>query len=1066
MGANQTIRIDVIARASTGQLRKAQQEIRSLGAAAKTASTQAVGGMSVLGRASQAAGTALIAGVGVGLALSAKAAIDFESAFAGVRKTVDASESQFDMLKTTLQDLSLDIPVNVNELAKIAELGGQLGVSVGGLEKFTEVIAKLAVTTNLEIDEAATSMARFANIMGTSEGDFDRIASAVVDLGNNFATTEAEIFTFGTRLAGIAVTVGASEADVLGLAAAFTSLGEPAERGATAVQRSLVAMFSAIDTGGPKLEMFAEVVGVTADEFARMFQEDSFDTFVQFEKGLKLIIDSGGDVTSILKSLGLGSQRTLGLLLKGAAGWEILDDGISGATDAYIENIAADEEAAKRFETTASQIQLLANSFQVLAINIGEKTLGPIREIVERMRAFVEVFSEAEAVTGKFFIAIAALLAARVLVRMGTGLSKLLLLTGDLVNSDKIFFGGMRLGTMFGRMGTLVKFAGGWLGVLAAAFGLYLAVTANARAKTNKLIESIERLNEVLANPDATSKERMEAFEQGLFDATETSKASFFSQIADNETGKANLRETKTILRDYKVAWSTFVDAALAGGDEFNALEDQLLGPGSALDDIASLRAEALTRGAGEPAPTRGGKSISELQREFTLVTELFAKTRQAFQISKDLTSEARREARLANPLSLEEQIAVFKAANATVEAIVEDTPETTLLDSISNFIGDDADGKKAIALLDDFNDVIMEFGTDFQDTWNDVISDFADNLTGWEAIWGGYEAVVAPSVAKITASIEAFREDNRRVLAAQGLVMSQFSFDYRVFWLSLEDEQQRGLAALLADDGIGAFTGLLTDMFNEGIEQSKDVLEAGTQVLGTVVLDTIRKDWPPKLRKAMAIAEAGGFDPGTEGWKTAMGDALEEMLAEIALKEPALAKELQDLMEVGAQSGILFDEDLFASAMDILTSNMSSSERVMEFWRMGFSWAQAIELGFAAADIPAATANEVRRATNAIREAAKKGLVIDSPSKLFKGYGEMVSAGFNQGLNGFGNTMTSLMDAVPRSSMVNQTANRTVQVFMEPTGDTADQIQLGLMMSGVTERIEWAGSTSFSGRK
>lgn len=1055
MGANQTIRIDVIARANTQQLRKASREIRSLGSAANASAGQAVGGMAVLGKASQAAGTALIAGVGVGLALSAKAAIDFESSFAGVRKTVDASEGQFANLAQTLKDLSLDIPVNVNELARIAELGGQLGVGVGGLEEFTEVIAKLGATTNLEIDEAATSMARFANIMGTSENDFDRVGSTVVDLGNNFATTEHEIFTFGTRLAGIGVTIGATEADILGLAAAFTSLGEPAERGATAVQRTFIAMLSAVDGGGPKLEMFAEIVGVTADEFARMFEEDPTETFIRFERGLDRINDTGGNTTDVLKALGLGSQRTIGLLLKGAAGWEVLDDAVRTANQAYRDNVALDEEAEKRFETTASKIQILANAFRVLAIDIGDKTLGPITEIVEAMKGMLEIFSESTTVVSGFFFAIAGLLAARIFVRLGTGIANLTQSLGNLVNSDAIFFGGMRLGTVFQRLGKFVKGAGGVVGLLAIAFGAYVVIAGQARAKTNRLIEAVERLNEVLSDPDSTTRDRLKAFEETLLGATVTGADSLFSQLADNDAGKANLRETKSILRDYGVAWEDFVDAALDGGLSFNAMVDDVL------SQRASLAANAPAFGGGQfGGEGFTGKTAKELGRELTLLTELFDKTRQVFQIGKDLRTEADRESALANPFTLEQELAALRGNANAIAEILEETPEASLLDFISGFVGDDPDGKKARDLLGDFNEVVMEFGEDFQEIWDEIIQDFTDTFTDWEAIWDGYEAVVAPSLTDIRASIAAWRKDSRRLLATQEEIFTEMDHAHRIFWLGLPEAQRRGIAALRAEGG-NEWAILLEEMFLEGQQQSLDTLEASLQVLGTVALETIARDWPAKLREAMAVAQEAGFAPGMEQWDTAMDLALEQMIADIALDDPLLAAEMQRFMEAAVDAGFLFDEDLFGAAMDILMADMTTAERSLAFAQMGIAWALDISGGFSA--IVALMRGIGGQAGRAASTGFGDALLVKSPSKVFMKIGEHVAEGFRIGMGDMGLGQFDTMLSPSSSSF--QENSRTVQVFMEPTGDQADQVQLGLMMGGVTERIEWAGSTSFSGR-
>ena len=62
--------------------------------------------------------TAPIVGLGT---VSTKAAIDFESAFAGVRKTVDATEEQFAELEKGIRQMSTELPASAEEIAAVAE---------------------------------------------------------------------------------------------------------------------------------------------------------------------------------------------------------------------------------------------------------------------------------------------------------------------------------------------------------------------------------------------------------------------------------------------------------------------------------------------------------------------------------------------------------------------------------------------------------------------------------------------------------------------------------------------------------------------------------------------------------------------------------------------------------------------------------------------------------------------------------------------------------------------------------------------------------------------------------
>ena len=171
------------------------------------------------------------------------AAIKFESAFAGVRKTVDATEGEFRQLFGSLRDMSKELPISADKLAGIMEIAGQLGVrGTAELTKFTEVVAKIAVTTNLTQEAAATDFARIANVMQEPLQNIDKMASAVVALGNTTATTEAEIVGFANRLTAAGKVAGFTTADLFGMGAAFTAVGIRAEAGGTAISTMLIDM--------------------------------------------------------------------------------------------------------------------------------------------------------------------------------------------------------------------------------------------------------------------------------------------------------------------------------------------------------------------------------------------------------------------------------------------------------------------------------------------------------------------------------------------------------------------------------------------------------------------------------------------------------------------------------------------------------------------------------------------------------------------------------------------------------------------------------------------------------
>ncbi|MDR0326689.1 MAG: phage tail tape measure protein [Planctomycetaceae bacterium] len=189
--------------------------------------------------------------------LSAKSAIDFESAFAGVRKTVDASESEFATLKEGIIGMTRSMPQSAVEIAGVAEAAGQLGIKTENILEFSKTMVMLGDSTNMSSQEAATSLARFANIVQMSQTDFDKLGSVIVSLGNNLATTESEITNMGLRLAGAGKQIGLSEAEIMSFAGALSSVGIEAEAGGSAFSKVMMQMQIATETTGKMTEILS-----------------------------------------------------------------------------------------------------------------------------------------------------------------------------------------------------------------------------------------------------------------------------------------------------------------------------------------------------------------------------------------------------------------------------------------------------------------------------------------------------------------------------------------------------------------------------------------------------------------------------------------------------------------------------------------------------------------------------------------------------------------------------------------------------------------------------------------
>lgn len=312
-----------------------------------------------------------------------KASIEFESAITGVYKTVDGTEEQLAAISQGIKDMSTEIPATTTELSAVAEAAGQLGIATEDVLAFTRVMIDLGESTNLTADDAASALAKFANITGTAAANYSRLGSVVVDLGNNFATTEADIVAMSTRLASAGTLAGFSEAEIMALAAAISSVGIEAEAGGTAMTQTLNAIETAVAKNNDTLVEFARVSGMSAAEFSQSWEERPIEALQAFIAGLDNLDEQGESAVLVLDELGLTGIRQSNMLKSLGLAADTLGDSISTANKAWDENTALSIEANKRYATTESQLAMLQNSYNNLQVAIGDVYAPTLREVSE-----------------------------------------------------------------------------------------------------------------------------------------------------------------------------------------------------------------------------------------------------------------------------------------------------------------------------------------------------------------------------------------------------------------------------------------------------------------------------------------------------------------------------------------------------------------------------------------------------------------------------------------------------------------------------------------------------------
>lgn len=442
-----------------------------------------------------------------------QASMDFESAITGVAKTTDLTDEELSAMSDSIKALSTEIPATTEEIAAVTEAAGQLGIQKDALLDFTEIMTMLGTATNMTADEAATALARFANITGMETDNYGRLGSVIVDLGNNFATTESEIVAMGTHLASAGKLAGLTEPEIMALAAAMSSVGIEAEAGGTAMTQTLNAIEKAVAKGGDDLAEFARIAGMSSEEFSSAWKNDAMSALTSFIGGLGKLDEQGESTVLVLEDLGLTGIRQSNMLKALGLAADQMTGAVNTANTAWQQNTALTNEANKRYATAQSRLTMMQNAYNNLkvaigdaytpalskAYSIGAKMLNGITAFIQANPALVNAVT---AFVGVIGAVIAALAAYAVAAKVAAAASALLSAAIPGVNVI--------------------------MGVTAAVAAITAGIVALATASANNAVPSVRELTEAA---------------RGMREAMDDTKATYEETVAST-LAAANVADT------------------------------------------------------------------------------------------------------------------------------------------------------------------------------------------------------------------------------------------------------------------------------------------------------------------------------------------------------------------------------------------------------------------------------------------------------------------------------------------------------------------------------------------
>jgi len=316
-------------------------------------------------------------------AYAIKVGADFESSFTNVQRTSGASATALAAVKQELLDLSTEIPRTFDEITKIATLGNQLGIDSSGLVEFTKNVSQFSAVTGIAVETVAQDFGTLGGLLQIGSDQYANLGSSIALAGLRAKATEAQITAVAGQIASYTQLAGFSAAETIGLATALASLKVPPEQARSAIQALFTTLNEATAEGGPKLQSFANVLGVTAQQAKDLIKNDPSKFVEVFAKSLGEL--DSEQLTLTLDALGLSEKRVATVLTKLSSNTDELTTGLANANQGFSEGTELARQYAIIADDLNTRFQELVNSVNALIAAASGGTVSGLAGLVSML---------------------------------------------------------------------------------------------------------------------------------------------------------------------------------------------------------------------------------------------------------------------------------------------------------------------------------------------------------------------------------------------------------------------------------------------------------------------------------------------------------------------------------------------------------------------------------------------------------------------------------------------------------------------------------------------------------
>lgn len=319
-----------------------------------------------------------------------KAAMDFESTMADIRKVVDFPEPDgLQKMGQTILDMSRRLPMTANDIGKIVAAGGQSGIASKELTAFAESAIKMGVAFDITADEAGQAMAEMRAAFRMTQPQVNALADKINYLGNNTAASAKDIMEIVQRIGPLGEVAGAASGSIAAMGATLRGMGIGNEIAATGIKNLLLNLSAGKAATKAQVAVFKQL-GYTSSQVAKSMQLNADETIrVILTKIAKL--PKHAQAAALTQLFG---KEVVGSIAPLLTNLDQLQANLKLVGDQTKYAGSMEKEYQARAATTANSLIIFRNQVNALGVTIGSVLLPAVNSLLMTVGPWVGQVTE------------------------------------------------------------------------------------------------------------------------------------------------------------------------------------------------------------------------------------------------------------------------------------------------------------------------------------------------------------------------------------------------------------------------------------------------------------------------------------------------------------------------------------------------------------------------------------------------------------------------------------------------------------------------------------------------